>query len=140
MEQRGRKSAASLEVANHSVTEVHRPGPSSELSAEEKAEWMVVVNDLPADWFRDSNLVVLEGYCRTAVNCRRIAQLIERCIGADEFDLNEYDKLLKMQETQHRALLSFATKMRLTQQATYDKERRKSAKRTLAPYGNRSAV
>lgn len=136
MDQRGRKSAASLEVANHSgaVTEVRRPGPPAELTAEEKAEWMVVVNDLPGDWFRDSNLSVLEGYCRTAVNCRRIAQLIERVIGSEEFDLNEYDKLLKMQEVQHRALLSFATKMRLTQQATYDKEKRKGAKRTKAPW------
>jgi hypothetical protein len=134
MNQRGRQSAASLEVVNHSgIEEIKRPRPLDTLTSDEKLEWMRVVNDLPADWFRESNLQVLEGYCRTSVNCRRIADLIERLL-EKEFDLGDYEKLLRMQEVQHRALLSFATKMRLTQQATYDKERKKNVKVAREPW------
>jgi hypothetical protein len=41
----------------------------------------------------------------------------------DDIDVTEYDKLLKMQERESRILVSLATKMRITQQATYHPEK-----------------
>ena len=135
MNKGGRRSAASLEVAKHAaVTEIKRPEPLQSLTSEEAAEWKLLVNDLPADWFRDSNISLLENYVRCVVHCRRLAEMINQLLGSDGFSVAEYDRLLKMQETQHRALLSFATKMRLTQQATYDKERSKKRPLSKPPW------
>lgn len=43
----------------------------------------------------------------------------------DPFDIEEYDRLLKMQEREGRAMSSLATRMRITQQTTYDKSKKK---------------
>ena len=134
MKQRGRTSAAALSVANQSVAQIERPAPPAELTSDEAAEWRMVVSDMPADWFRESNLSVLEGYCRTSANCRRIASLITEMTSGESLDIKEYERLLKMQELQHRALLSFATKMRLTQQSTYDREKATAPRKNKKPW------
>jgi hypothetical protein len=57
----------------------------------------------------------------------RVAQLI----GAEEknkqIDIGALDQLYKMQEREGRALSSLATRMRITQQTTYDKSKKKPA-------------
>lgn len=133
MKQRGRKSATSLEVVNHNgLTE--RPEPLAGLKPDEVVEWNRVVNDLPADWFRDSNLPVLEGYCRAVTQARKIASLIDDCTSGEVLDVKEYERLLKMLDVQHRSIMGFGTKMRLTQQATYDKERTRNPNRQRKPW------
>lgn len=69
---------------------------------------------------------MLAQYCRHVVSSRHIAKLIydlETKKGG--FDVGEYDQLLKMQEREGRALSSLATRMRMTQQATFDKSKTK---------------
>lgn len=126
MEGRGRKSAASLSVISGAGIEpVRRPEPLPELTDEQAHEWRVIVNSLPADWFRAETLPMLAQYCRHVVAARRVAQLIEMQAGADELDLDAMDKLAKMQDRESRALTTLGTKMRITQQATYDKSKKK---------------
>lgn len=126
MKQRGRKSGAELAVVGSGAIDAHeRPGPPAEMTDEQSREWLSVVNRLPADWFPRETHGLLAQYCRHVVSARRIAQLIEHLCDSDEFDSGEYDKLLKMQEREGRAMSSLATRMRMTQQATFDKERRK---------------
>ena len=68
MAQRGKKSAASLEVVNHSgVTELPRPQPLEELTDEQALEWRLIVNRLPADWFPAETHGILAQYCRHVV-------------------------------------------------------------------------
>lgn len=123
---RGRQSAASLSVISGSGVEtIRRPDPPDELTDEQAEEWHAVVNRLPADWFPRETLPLLSQYCRHVVSSRRVAQLIERAEAADEFDVDTYDKLLKMQEREGRAMSSLATRMRITQQTTYDKSKKK---------------
>jgi len=123
---RGPKSSASLEVVNQAnIARLARPEPPSELTDEQAAEWLAVVERLPADWFQRETHGMLAQYCRHVVDARRVAQLIESACGSDEFDVNEYDRLLKMQEREGRALSSLATRMRMTQQATYDEKKKK---------------
>lgn len=136
MRQRGRKSAVSLSVSTGVVTVSPRPDPPRELTAEQAGEWRAVVDRLPADWFPRETHGLLVQYCRHIVAARRVAQLIEalETSSENEFDIERYDELLKMQEREGRALSSLATRMRLTQQTTYDKQKRKGSVGTKRPW------
>jgi hypothetical protein len=145
MGDRGRTPASELAViGTNGIESVRRPEPPSDLTAEQQSEWRAVVNRLPADWFPRETLPLLAQYCRHVVSAGRIAQMIQHMDeglaamtvnathpasdeGDDnaEFSLDAYDKLLKMQEREGRAMSSLATRMRLTQQSTFDKERKK---------------
>jgi hypothetical protein len=126
VEGRGRKSAASLAVISSSGIEtIERPRPPSELNDEQSFEWNAVVNRLPADWFGRETQGLLAQYCRHVVAARRVASLIASAEADPECSIKDYDRLLKMQEREGRAISSLATKMRLSQQTTYDKSRKK---------------
>ena len=123
---RGPKSTALLAVIRPGgISALKRPDPPRELTSEQANVWREVLDDLPSDWFRPSNLALLETYCRHVVASRRIAQLIEAEEQSDGFTLERYDFLLRMQEREGRALSSLATCMRLTQQAMFDEKKRK---------------
>lgn len=126
MLQRGRKSAAELTVIGSSgISAVHRPEPPSELTDEQSSEWREIVNRLPADWFPRETHGMLAQYCRHVVASRRVAQLIADAEVGESLDIESYDRLLKMQEREGRALSSLATRMRISQQAIYDKKKTK---------------
>lgn len=135
MAARGRKSAASTEITIISGVEViERARPPSELTAEQADEWRAVVDRMPADWFPRETHAMLAQYCRHVVAARRIAQLIARIEKSKSLDIDEYDKLLKMQEREGRAISSLATRMRITQQATVRAESAKKPGQIAAPW------
>lgn len=73
---------------------------------------------MPADWFPRETHGMLTQYCRHVVAARRVAQLISKAEKSKTLDLEEYDRLLKMQEREGRAISSLSTRMRISQQAT----------------------
>jgi hypothetical protein len=122
---RGRKSTAALLTAPAAVQVVERQRPPHDLSDEEVEIWAAVVATEPADWFSPSTVPLLAEYCRHVIHARRVAELIERA--TSDIDrktkkptlvLEDYDRLLKMQERESRAVAMLATKMRITQQST----------------------
>ena len=126
MKQRGRDSAAANEIAAIGKLEtVQRPDAPYDLTDEQVDEWRAVVARLPADWFTRETHALLAQYCRHVVRARRIAQLIDQAEKSDPFDVKEYRDLLRSEEEQSRAIASLATRMRLTQQTTYDKSKKK---------------
>jgi len=131
MKSRGRTSAPALELVAQAgidaVGHIERPAAPSELNAEQAAEWRAVVNRLPADWFPAETHAVLAQYCRHVIAARRIGQLIAQFEASDDFNVREYGKLLQMQDREGRAMSLLATRMRMTQQSTYDKSRKKPA-------------
>lgn len=132
---RGRKSSAELSVIGPGGVEtVRRPEPPADLSDEQADEWREVVNRLPADWFPRETWAILAQYCRHVTRARRLAQLIERAEQAEEVDIKEYRDLLRSEEEQSRAIASLATKMRISQQATYDKSKTKGKATTKRPW------
>jgi len=133
MEKRGRKSAASLEVV-HGVSAVRRPAPPVELTDEQAAEWTAIVERMPADWFPRETHPMLAQYCLHAVSQRKISALIESLLARDEFEVDEYDKLLKMQEREGRAMSSLATRMRISQQAQYNKDKKRGGGTVKRPW------
>lgn len=125
---RGPKSSASLAVVDGGPVElIKRPVPPDDLTDEQAEEWISVVDRLPAEWFPRETHGMLAQYCRHVVAARRVAQLIASVDEQDEVDVEEYDRLLKMQEREGRALSSLATRMRMSQQATYDEKKKKPA-------------
>lgn len=126
MQKRGRKSAASLSVATVARIEtIERPNCPHDLNDEESEVWFTVVNRLPADWFPAETHPLLIQYCRTVVQSRRVAELIEKATSDIDPDTKEptlsvagYDRLLKMQARQSATVAMLATKMRISQQAT----------------------
>lgn len=119
MKKRGRKSAAETAVVVTAPVEtVARPDAPYDLTDEQSAEWWAVVNRMPADWFPRETHGMLTQYCRHVVASRRVAQLIANAEKSKKIDIEEYDRLLKMQEREGRAISSLATRMRISQQAT----------------------
>ena len=126
MKTRGRDSIASVAVAEVSRIEtVPRPDAPYDLTDEQSTEWWAVVNRMPADWFPRETHGILAQYCRHVVAARRVAQLIEQAVNAEPFDVTEYQRLLTMQDRESRAQASLASRMRLTQQSTYDRTKKK---------------
>ena len=124
MGMRGRKSVASLSVAAP-VETLERPDAPYDLTDEQADEWWAVVNRMPADWFPRETHGMLAQYSRHVVSARRVAQLIAAEEGKKEIEIPVLDQLYKMQEREGRALSSLATRMRITQQTTYDKSKKK---------------
>lgn len=123
---RGPQSAASLSViSSNGIGAVERPRPPQELTDEQADEWIAVVNRLPAEWFGRETQGLLAQYCRHVVASRKVASLIEQAEADVDFNIKDYDRLLKMQEREGRAITSLATKMRISQQSTYDKSKKK---------------
>lgn len=142
MGSRGRTSAAELSViSGGGVETIRRPEPPQDLTDDEAKEWRAVVNRLPADWFPAETLPMLGQYCRHTVAARRVASMIEQLDGLMAAEIKDgakaaevvlssaktLDRLLKMQERESRCIASLATKMRISQQTTYDKSRKKGA-------------
>jgi chaperone required for assembly of F1-ATPase len=135
MATRGRKSAASLEIATASPVEtVARPDAPYDLTDEQTEEWWAVVNRMPADWFPRETHGMLAQYCRHVVAARRVAQLIAKAEKQKALDVEAYDRLLKMQEREGRAISSLATRMRISQQATVRAEQARKPKQVDKPW------
>lgn len=131
-----RTSAAALTVVtpDGEITCESRAFPPAELTDEQRAEWLAVVNRLPADWFPRETHGMLAQYCRHVVAARRISQLIQAFESQDKLDIQEYDRLLKMQEREGRAISSLATRMRMSQQATSSADKRKPGQKAPKPW------
>jgi hypothetical protein len=126
MGKRGPKSASSLTISAATPLEtIQRPDAPYDLTDEETEEWWAVVNRMPADWFPRETHGLLSQYCRHVVRARRISQLIAAEEKDDTFSVDRYDKLLNMQTRESRILSSLATRMRISQQASFDKEKKK---------------
>ncbi len=133
---RGRKSAASLMIADpmSAISVTSRQKPPHELNDEEVEVWHGVVSTMPADWFDSSTVPLLSQYCRHAVQARRLAELIERATSSPDLMIEDYDRLLKMQQRESGAICSLATKMRITQQSTSNHRGNKKTQAVRKPW------
>jgi hypothetical protein len=135
MGNRGRVSAAALTVIGPGGIEpIRRPEAPVELTDEQAEEWRAIVNRMPADWFTRETAPLLVQYCRTIVRARRLAQLLNNTEKSEELDVKEYRDLLRSEAEQSGVLMSLATKMRISQQSTYDKSKKKPAGGTTRPW------
>jgi hypothetical protein len=119
-----RKSAAALAIVPKLVQQ--RPEPPEGLTEEQAEEWRAIVNQLPPDWFSRESHALLVAYVKHVADHRRLSHWLDQF--RDEWMLTadgvaRYDKLLTMREREGRAMSSLATRMRLTQQSRYSKDK-----------------
>lgn len=118
---RGRKSEAEMKVSQIENT-FNFPEAPSELTDEMKVEWTEIVERMPADWFTRETHPLLTQYCRHVICARHVAKLIELEMAKDVKNVQDYNRLLKMQSLESSNITSLATKMRITQQSKYSEK------------------
>jgi hypothetical protein len=114
-----KKSAASMSVVASIKPRDARLSPPGTLTDRQKELWLEIVADKPADWFTVGAQSLLLGYVKAIASFEHISSEVEAVEAGQEMELRDRDKLYSMQERQARLIQSFATKMRLTQQARY---------------------
>ncbi len=118
MQQRGRKSAASLAIVAGSID--GRPRAPEDLTDCQREVWDRTVSNEAADVFRTATLQqLLKEYCRHVASAEKLAGMIEAMEAVPINDLGDYDRLLKMRDRETKALADKATKLRLTNQSRY---------------------
>ncbi len=141
--QRGRKSPHDLSPL---ATMLERPAAPMELRMDERHEWEVIVNRLPADWFVAEMFPLLANLCRhicfartLAVRINRIHEhasdpeaLVARLLKDDPtLDgkalawavkewLDREERFCRMHLDQTKQIKMLAMSLRLTKQARYD--------------------
>jgi hypothetical protein len=121
MKTRGRTSAsaqAMATLAEDPLARIQRPDAPYDLTDEQATEWWAVVNRMPADWFPHETHALLAQYCRLVVRAGRTAELANEMETSKDFDLSVYRALLRTERELSQAICSLATKMRISQQAT----------------------
>jgi phage terminase small subunit len=125
MNKRGRIAQAAIDAPR--INGIKRPEPPAHLEPDAADEWRKVVNRMPADWFPDETHAILEQRCRHVIWMRATADQIDEMTHSKNFDIKEYNFLLRLAASQSRTLINMDTNMRLTQQTTHDKSKRKGA-------------
>jgi hypothetical protein len=127
MGRRGRTSAAALALVStpRKLGDLRRPPPLADLTAEQADEWTEIVARCPADWFPRETYPLLAQYVRHVVSARWLSKLRDRLERARRFDVDAYERVSKLIGRETQLLASLATKMRLSQHATYAKEKTK---------------
>ena len=122
--QRGRKSAVSLTVIGPGGIEtIRRPEPPQKLVPAAAKVWISIVSSLPADWFGGETHHLLAEYCRVIVHSDYVWGMIEELWASPDFDMDEYERLLKIHERESRLIASLSVKLRISPSASYSKEK-----------------
>ena len=131
---RGRKSAAekSALATMSSFERGARPAPSARLEPDAAEVWQHVVDAMPPDWFPPETYTMLEMYCNQVAGLKFIDKSIARIQQAAKPDINEWRKLVNLRRAESKAISMLATKMRLTQQSSYNAEATFTAKKRRA--------
>lgn len=144
MAQRGRKAKAGIALAvNNDKPEISKesevlkwgPDAPDDLCDRGVLEWETIVRSMPKDWFTPPTLSILKIHCENVVECEFIQELINLAKKKAKTDVGykKYSELLKQKIKFTQLVASSATKMRLTQQSTYDAKTGNTAKSNSAP-------
>lgn len=127
MGDRGRTPAAAMTIAADNVNALPaRPEPPADLTEFQQAEWVRVVASMPADWFRPETLALLAEYCKHRETAAHLEIVMRRKLSEGiEADLKELKTLQSMCKEESAIITALMRSMRLTQQATFDKERKR---------------
>lgn len=124
-----RKSKKLLEIEHltSNVVTIKRPDPPEDLNEEECQIWYDVVAQFSADWFKPDTYPLLKNYVRHTHNADTIAELIEvEKNNPQGIQIGQYNALLKMLQRETAMIGTLATRMRISQQSSYDKVKAKN--------------
>jgi hypothetical protein len=104
---------------------LQRPSPPDDLTDAQQDEWWAIVNRMPADWFPRETHAILAQYCRHVTRCSKVGHLIDRAEKRKDLTPKDYALLLRQETMQSKLIAALATKMRISQQSTYDRSKKK---------------
>jgi hypothetical protein len=120
MKTRGRNSAASQIIAGGFA---ERPEPPQSLSSRQKTIWREVVASEDPNFFNSGVLRgLLADYCRSRATAEGITEVIEASADVwmqDSESVGNHERLLRMRDRELKAMVTVATKLRLTNQSRY---------------------
>lgn len=126
MNQRGRKSAASLAVVDDSQSAFGSVMPPPMLSPAERVAWQGIVGSKPMDWFGMEHVpmlvVLVKHICQATVIDEQIKAFDPEWMATDE-GLRRYEKLIGMSAKVAGVINTLMRSMRLTHQAIYRKDK-----------------
>lgn len=110
-----------------------RPEAPVSLNVAAKNEWNRIVDAMPSDWFTEETLTLLATYCEHVAEASALQTMIDRqrkkLEKNDDWEtFDRYKKLLSARQAETRAILSCATKLRITHQSTYTNKSARTAK------------
>lgn len=127
---RGRKTVGSLGAVESIPT---RPEPPEYFGGRQSEIWSEVTAGMAVEWFGSETHQLLRSYCNHMSRFESMSLAADTLLA--EGALDESVKMAKAAEVESRAALSYATKMRITQQSTYHPEKnKKSEERGAAPW------
>jgi hypothetical protein len=116
----GRRSAAAHAADILTLPVVPRPSALPSLTPQQAVEWDAIVARMPSTWFLRETEPMLESYCKQIILLRELGQQLEAAKGTPD-----WERLFKLHNDGNKVLVLLATRMRLTQQSTYDKSKKK---------------
>lgn len=134
MSHRGRKSAAELSVVS-AMTDWRPPAPDV-LNAAEAELWRAIVNTKPSSWFDAATIPLLTEYCRlkTSVDILNVRVATAEAELGESGQLPEgYVQTVMILDKKQGRMAQLAMKMRLTQQARYEKKVAATEAKRAAP-------
>jgi hypothetical protein len=112
------KPSLNKDIGATSLTDVlPRPDAPYDLTDEEAQEWWAIVNRMPADYFPRETHGLLSNYCRLTISIRHLTQLIHTIEAAVPFDLNGYDRLIKLRSNEIRTASTLGNRLMITRLA-----------------------
>ena len=114
---RGRKSAADLSVVKVSGARVSAP---AHLTPSQHAEWTLIVNSLPADYFRPGDIPLLGSFCAASALYKEALMMIQaEGIVLDGGGRRYAHPAKDILTSQASAMAQMAVKLRLCPSARY---------------------
>jgi len=116
-----RKSTAALNVVRVSG---ERFQPPPEFNEAQAREWRMIVDSLPADYFRPSDISLLSAYCISAAFYRQAAEEMSRdgIVYVDERGKRMTNPAHAVLTSQASAMAQIAVKLRLCPSARYSEK------------------
>ncbi len=133
---RGRKSSKELSTISSGGLEIHRrPDPPDHMGEDAVKVWRAVVNSLPADWFSPGTQPLLEAFCGLTVSQRNTIMALQRIEReANDFQRDEWGRVLKQLGEISGRIATLATRMRLTPQSRYGARGADTAARSVGDF------
>ncbi len=121
MGQRGRKSAASNDVAVLIGADTPRINSPEKLTYEQAGVFAEIVESLPGKFFEQSQAPLVCALARHVVSARRLSRWIDKLetpVGG-EIEPAEYIRALEARRKESAAIVSIARALRITNQSRY---------------------
>jgi len=120
----GRESSKDLTTVTK-LEIIERPAPPEILTPDQTIVWLETVNPLPPEWFPSETLAMLEMYCSHVAAARVFETMTNELLNKDVYDIEALKTVRGLYTQETRAATSYAGKLRLTLQSTYDKSKKK---------------